>query len=323
MSKSKKASAWGARLGARIIYGVSWLVGRLPHWFLYYPLADFLYFLLYRVVRYRLGVVRSNLSSSFPERSAEELRATERGFYHNLAEYFIDAVAIASITERGRLKRCLWPDDNRREVVAQTAGRNWITLMAHYGSWELMSTYALSPDAPVVVSAYRPLSSKAFDLYYKRVRNRPPRIYSVPSNEILRFYMSHREGLDGSPLSVALIADQYAHLDAQSRWIPFLGHPTVFFHGGEKIGRKFSLPVYYMRVRKVGRGMWEQSFEMIWDGLSPTSDHEITTAYARLLEEDIRRAPELWLWSHRRWKRLPTGEDARAYNEKYGTNYEL
>jgi KDO2-lipid IV(A) lauroyltransferase len=321
MSKKSNSPSLGVRIGADIIHGASWLVGRLPHRFLYYPLADFIYFVLYRVVRYRLVVVRDNLSSSFPEKSTEELRTTERGFYHNLAEYFIDAVSIASITPRERMKRCPWPEENRARVVAQTDGRNWIALLAHYGSWELMSTYALSPEAPVVVSAYRPLSGKAFDLYYKRVRNFPPRIYSVPSNEILRFYMAHRQGMDGSPLSIALIADQYAHQDAQSRWIPFLGHPTVFFHGGEKIGRKFSLPVYYMRVRKLARGRWEQTFEMIWDGVSPTSDHEITTAYARLLEEDIRLHPELWLWSHRRWKRIPQGEEARVYNEKYGTNY--
>jgi KDO2-lipid IV(A) lauroyltransferase len=72
-----------------------------------------------------------------------------------------------------------------------------------------------------------------------------------------------------------------------------------------------------MRVRKVGRGMWEQTFELIWDGVSPTSDYEITGEYARLLEEDIRRTPELWLWSHRRWKRKPEGDDAKAYYEKF------
>jgi KDO2-lipid IV(A) lauroyltransferase len=59
---------------------------------------------------------------------------------------------------------------------------------------------------------------------------------------------------------------------------------------------------------------------MIWDGVSPTSDHEITGRYAQMLEEDIRRAPELWLWSHRRWKRRPEGEAAREYNEKYGAD---
>ena len=319
MSSNRKAP-FGARLGAHVIYGACWLVGLLPHWFLYYPVADCIYLLLYRIARYRLKVVRDNLASAFPEKSLAELRAIERAFYHNLAEYFIDAIDLASITPRGRLRRCVWPESNRAEVVDLTGGRNWVALLAHYGSWELQSTLGLHREASVVAAAYRPLKNKAFDIYYKMMRSVHPRIYSVPSNEILRFFAAHRDGLDGSSLCIVLVADQNPPLDAQSRWVPFLNHPTVFFHGGEKIARKFSLPVYYMRVRKTGRGLWEQTLECIWDGVSPTSDYHITGEYARLLEEDIRRTPELWLWSHRRWKRQPKGDDAHRYNEKYGTN---
>jgi KDO2-lipid IV(A) lauroyltransferase len=29
----------------------------------------------------------------------------------------------------------------------------------------------------------------------------------------------------------------------------------------------------------------------------------MTDEFMRLLEQDIRRAPEFWLWSHKRWKR--------------------
>jgi KDO2-lipid IV(A) lauroyltransferase len=294
------------------------MAGALPHRFLYGPVAAFVCFVLHRVARYRLRVVRDNLSSSFPERTTGELRAIERGFYRNLAEYFIDAADMAGLSEGGHLRRCPWPDDNRAKVLAETAGRNWIALTAHFGSWEWFGTFGLYREGPVTVAAYRPLRNRAFDLYYKWARSLPPRIVPVPSGEMLRFFATHRDGIDGSPLSLVLIADQSPPLDAQSRWVPFLNHPTVFFHGGEKIARKFGLPVYYLRMRKTGRGTWETTFEQIWDGVSPTSDHEITGRYARLLEEDIRREPALWLWSHRRWKRRPEGDAAREYFEKYG-----
>lgn len=32
-------------------------------------------------------------------------------------------------------------------------------------------------------------------------------------------------------------------------------------------------------------------------------DYSLTDQYARLLEETIRRVPEYWLWTHKRWKR--------------------
>jgi KDO2-lipid IV(A) lauroyltransferase len=33
-----------------------------------------------------------------------------------------------------------------------------------------------------------------------------------------------------------------------------------------------------------------------------TEEGEITTMYARALEDNIRLQPELWLWTHNRWK---------------------
>ncbi len=315
---NNRGESFGVRLAAGAIWVACRMVGALPHGFLYGLVAAFISFVLHRVARYRLRVVRDNLSSSFPERPIGELRAIERDFYRNLAEYFIDAADMAGLGEKGHLRRCPWPDDNRAEVLGQTAGRSWIALAAHFGSWEWLGTFGLYGEGPVSVPAYRPLKNRAFDLYYKRARSLPPRILPVPSGEMLRFFATHRDGIDSSPLALVLIADQSPPLDAQSRWVQFLGHPTVFFHGGEKIARKFALPVYYVRMRKTGRGRWETTFQQIWDGVSPTSDYEITGAYARLLEDDIRREPALWLWSHRRWKRKPSGDAAREYAEKYG-----
>jgi KDO2-lipid IV(A) lauroyltransferase len=308
-------------VGYRLMYAVCWAVGRLPMWLLYYPFADFIYLIIYKLARYRLSVVRENLANAFPEKSHAERREIERKYYHNLAEYFVDAIAIASATKKERLKRCPWPDENRKKVIEQAAGRNWIAFFAHYGSWELMSTYGLYTDSASMVSAYQPIRNSVLDLYYIKARNIPPRVNSVPIQEILRYYMTHKNGIDGSPLSVTLIADQSPHVDAQSWWIKFLNQPTVFFHGGEKIARKFGIPVFFIHIKKLRRGYWTQDFEMIWDGTSPTSDHEITNKYARLLEAEIRRAPELWLWSHRRWKNKPWGNWARDYNAEHGTNY--
>ncbi len=308
-----------SRLLYIVVFSVCWLVGLLPLWFLYGVLARFVAFVLYRVVRYRLGVVRSNLESSFPDRSRDELRAIERRFYTNLAEYFVDAVDLASISRRQLMKRCDWPEENRRALNRIAGSRNWVTLLGHYGSWEMLSTFGLWPDSAAMVSLYKPLKGKVFDMYYRRIRNRfAPAINSIPNTELIRYYLANKDGLQGRPLSVALISDQNAPLDAFSEWVPFLNHPTVFFHGGEKIARKFSLPIFYMHVRKVRRGHWEQTFELIWDGVSPTEDHLITRRYGEMLEAEICRVPELWLWSHKRWKKKLTGDDLAAFNRKYG-----
>ena len=60
-----------------ILLCVWYLVSLLPFWVLY-RLSDCFYCLLYYVVGYRKKVVRENLASSFPEKSAEELRKMAR-----------------------------------------------------------------------------------------------------------------------------------------------------------------------------------------------------------------------------------------------------
>ena len=78
--------------------------------------------------------------------------------------------------------------------------------------------------------------------------------------------------------------------------------------GVEAIAVRFGIPVYFMHVAKTRRAHYEAWFECIYDGSEPVAPHEITRRYAARLEEMIRRRPELWVWSHKRWKYLPTRE---------------
>ena len=53
------------------------LVSKLPFGVLY-TLSDLCFPLVYYVVRYRRGVVRRNLSTSFPEKTARDIRPPRR-----------------------------------------------------------------------------------------------------------------------------------------------------------------------------------------------------------------------------------------------------
>ncbi len=316
---NKENIPFGTKLGFWIIYGSCYLTGLLPYWFLYYVVVEILYFFLYVLARYRIRVVRINLSRSFPEKTVKQLRAIERGFYHNLAEYFVDAIDLASITEKQWKKRVVYL--NLDQMAEEMQGSNWVNTLAHFGSWEMYSSYGFHPLVGACVAAYHPLNNKSFDMYYIKIRNTFPGIKAIPMSQMLRFYMTNKDKkVDGRPISLALIADQNAPEDAQSQWTLFLNQPTIFFHGGEKIARKFGLPVYYMHSRKTGRGKYEIWYEQIWDGSSPVGDHEITNRYASRLEAEIRECPELWVWSHKRWKRRLHGEELVAFNKKWGTD---
>ena len=74
------------------------------------------------------------------------------------------------------------------------------------------------------------------------------------------------------------------------------------------LATKYQLPVYYFTTRRVKAGYYEGTFTQIHDGVEPVEPYTITERYVRHLEQDIIRTPEMWMWTHRRWKKTPPPE---------------
>ena len=90
-------------IGYYLLYGVVYTLSLMPFWMLYL-VSDGLYLIIYHVVRYRRKVVWKNLTSSFPEKSIQELRQTERQFYHWFCDYIFETFKLLSISNEKLLR---------------------------------------------------------------------------------------------------------------------------------------------------------------------------------------------------------------------------
>ena len=72
--------------------------------------------------------------------------------------------------------------------------------------------------------------------------------------------------------------------------------------GAEKLAKMLDMSVLYADITRIRRGYGKVHFEVITDSANETKDGEITEAFARMLEQTIRREPPYWFWSHKRWK---------------------
>lgn len=281
-----------------------WLGARafavMPYWFKYYVVENLLFGLLYYCLRYRMKVVKTNLRNSFPEKDERELAVIRRRFYRTLAEIFVDTINLAGLTpEKGRSLLTVKGLEEQKERVG---GRDWIAMTAHFGCWEYCSFWGLYDPTQIVVAVYHPLRSRIVEAFYQRLRN-GDYATTVAMKESLRFYLRNRAGgIGGRNLVMGLIADQNPPRRPDSRWFRFLNQDTIFFDGGEKLALRCQLPVYFVKMERLRRGRYEMSFELIYDGKEEVAEYEITQRYVRMLEAEIRRRPELWMWSHRRWK---------------------
>lgn len=278
----------------------AWLFAVMPYWFKYYVVENLLYFLLCYVLRYRRKVVRRNLRNSFPEKSERELAEICRRFYRTLAELFVDTINMAHMS--ADKARTVLTVKGLEEHRAAVKGRDWIALTAHYGCWEYCSYWGLYEPSQMLVAVYHPLRSVVMERFYQRLRNYENST-TVAMKECLRFYLRNCEtGIDGKNLVMGLIADQNPPRRPDSHWFRFLNQDTIFFDGGEKLALRCHLPVYFVRMERLQRGRYQMSFELLYDGEEVVAPNEITERYVRRLEAMIVERPELWIWSHRRWK---------------------
>ena len=178
----------------KIVYCFFYLISLLP-WRVIYALADFEYLFVYHVVGYRKKIVRHNLSTAFPEKSPEELRAIERKFYHWFCDYFFEAVKLLSLSREDLKKHFHITNSDEIEACFEQ-GQNVGTILGHYCNWEWLSCVgAYLPDTRVTGLVYTPLHSKAFDYLFQRIRTTQPHSMLVPKRDILRALLTlRREG---------------------------------------------------------------------------------------------------------------------------------
>lgn len=284
-----------------IIYGIFYLVSKLPYRALY-VISDIANLVLYHIVRYRRDIVRRNITSAFPEKSLEECISIERGFYKWFCDYFVETVKLMSVSRQELLSRIEFRGIDKIEECFDR-GQTCAGILGHYGNWELLSATGLvikkHPEA-VIGLIYHPLRSQLFDRLFINMRQSMGGV-CVPKKDILRYLVSFRS--QNLMNLFGYIADQAPRYRNIHLWLPFLNHDTPVFTGAERIMRKMNNAVFYIDVERPERGKYIYTFKLMTDKPSEMPEFEITKKFFVMLEQTIRREPRFYLWSHNRWKR--------------------
>jgi len=144
------------------------------------------------------------------------------------------------------------------------------------------------------------LKSKLFDKFYYDLRTKYG-LEAFPSNFAIRAINQYMQ--EKRLTALCFLSDQSPHRnDATQYWTTFLNQDTLVYLGVEKLARRYNMAVVYYEIRRVKRGYYEVDVTLITENAAETAEKEITDRHVQLLEETIRRNPQYWLWSHRRWK---------------------
>lgn len=288
-----------------ITRSILYLISLLPLRVLYF-ISDLTFIFLYHLLSYRKKVVMTNLRNSFPEKSARELRIICRKFYRYFCDLGVETLKTLSISPKV-LKRHVLMQDTSVFKKFQQANQSAIIVMGHFGNWELGGARFAVENLQKLIIVYHPLADRRFNnlLYHMRTRLGNG-LYSMKNT--LRSMIRDRDQVT----ITTFIADQTpSHQNV--RWMSFLHQDTPVFTGPEKIAKKFRYPIIYVSLKRIKRGLYDLQAEVLVAKPEDTKENEITALYTRRLERDIREQPEIWLWTHRRWKH--TRPNSKTGNE--------
>lgn len=262
-------------------------------------LSNILYFVAYRLLRYRRGVTHDNLKRAYPDRSDAERKRLERQYYHHLGDLLAEGLHNLYASPRSILSRYKFV--NRELVNAYyEQGQSVILMSSHYNNWEYMVSSLNFQLRHLGIGVGKPLDNKSIAGYVTRRRSRfgTEIVDHTNVRQTIEYYQSHHV-----PAAYMMLSDQSPSNPHKSLWTRFMNQETPFLYGAEYFARKYDLPVIYYEVNKVSRGHYEVTFELLCERPSDVPQYTITSRYIQHLARTIDAAPQYWLWSHRRWKR--------------------
>lgn len=288
-----------------ILYAFFYLVSLMPMRVLYF-FSDLMFFIIYHCIGYRRKVVISNLENAFPEKTGAERERIAKRFFRNMIDSFVETFKLLSVSPRF-LQRRITANWEMLEQL-QKSGRSCQLHLGHTFNWEWGHHVLQMNTLYQVLAVYGPLSSKAFEKLLLKIRTRFGSKF-IPASDMKNAICSYAD----TQYLLGLVADQSPGKPQQAYWLNFLNQPTSFIPGPEKAARNLNIPVLFASIYKTGRGYYHSELVLASEYPAELEPGELTLMYARFLEENIRKQPENWLWSHRRWK--------HAYKEEYAAQW--
>ncbi len=285
------------------IYGFLYLISLLP-FFVLYRIADLIYVILYYITGYRKAVVIENLQYAFPEKNKDELKKIAKKFYLNFVDNWIETIKLLSISKATLNKRIT----SNMQLFHQlhSEGKSVQLSLGHFFNWEIMTLYTGINQPFPFLTVYLPQNDKTTNRFFIKMRSRwgNPQLSSTDMAKAIIPWRKKKYIL-------ALGADQSPAVPEAGYWLYFMNRPTPFLKGPEKFARIQNIPVVMMTTTKTKRGHYHFEYFLLADDTKKIPDGELIRRYVKHLEDNIRLQPEIYLWSHRRWKHSWKAE----YNE--------
>lgn len=260
-------------------------------------LGDVVYLLNHK----RRMIAYSNLKSAFPEKDFRQLRRINRRHFENLGMNVMELIKIPSIEKKYFDRYIELRNVKRiRDVIDHNNGV--ILLTAHFGNWELAPLVAKINGLTVLVFAR--------EQKYVRLNSFLNKYREASGCKVITKGFSVRDIIKtlNSKGIVGMLSDQDA--GSTGVFVDFLNRPASIAKGVVVFAQKTKakiMPNFIWRDKKFTRHIIQvhEPVELTDTGNEEKDLKVDLQRMADLLADYVRKFPDQWLWSHKRWKSTP------------------
>lgn len=290
-----------------IIYGFLWLISVLPFRVLYF-LSDGIYGLVFYILKYRRDVVMNNLFIAFPEKTKSDRIAIAKKFYKNFIDMSMETIKMISVSDK-QLEKRFTANWDLINAIHKT-GKSVQVHVGHNFNWEWGNTVMTKKTVYKLLAVYMPFTNKVMERLFYKLRTRKGAIF-LRATHMKADFIPYR----GTQYLLGLVADQNPGHPGSAWWFHFFGRPTPFLKGPAKAAILNNTAVVFAFIHKPRRGYYEAVFSLATEDPQSMTEEKLTQKFAVYLEDVIKQYPDMWLWSHRRWKHVWKPEYGKIFDE--------
>ena len=239
-------------------------------------------------------LIHSNLKKAFPDISLDHLNGITKMMWNNYGRVFAEYMFIKKFREDRSNKNIIIEGQEILEDIKKK-NKSVVFISGHLSNFELMAMH-IEKSGIKLSAIYRPLNNIFLNKIMERIRKKYICKYQIKKGIGGMKKLMHLKKLN---YSTALMIDQRVSQGIRS---DFFNQKALTTTIPAQLVKKFKIPIVPIFIERINN----INFKIVIKNPITFDNEEtiktITDKLNLVLEKMISYKPELWIWSHNRWK---------------------
>lgn len=262
-----------------------------------YLISDILTFIFKRNDRVT-EVTKRNLRRAFPDYTSEQVDEICEKYIRCCIDYFFEFLAFTHFSSKQVQKRCLF---RNAEIVNESLKTNSFAICyaGHMINYEFLTSFPMVLEGYGMCHLFLDDTPNVIQSWIMSTRSKYGAV-NIPTTNPLRTLIRLKKEIDSSTSAYpAYVFGTLADMDTFEKHpheSDFFSYQMEMATGSERIGRKYDMEFFFAFIERPQRGYYVVTLHKMKPQVDPkTYKYAYTDEFVRLLEQNIRLQPEIWM----------------------------